>query len=113
VRVDMRVLACVRGSRVRAAKHGQLSTSLLVGRVVRQLGVCCVCRRRVYKLPTCMTLPFAPCAAPVAACLPVRPPAQLFNTGNPLLQVAMFVLDRVSCALLPSFLTAAHARAMP
>ena len=38
---------------------------------------------------------------------------QLFNTGNPLLQMAMFVLDRVSNAVLPSFLTTAHARAMP
>jgi hypothetical protein len=38
---------------------------------------------------------------------------QLFNTGNPLLQMAMFVYDRVSNALLPSFLTTRHNRAMP
>lgn len=40
-------------------------------------------------------------------------PLQLFNSGNPLLQVAMFVYDRVSNALLPSFLTSRHNRAMP
>lgn len=40
-------------------------------------------------------------------------PLQLFNSGNLLLQVAMFVYDRVSNALLPSFLTSRHNRAMP
>jgi len=38
---------------------------------------------------------------------------QLFNSGYSLLQMAMFVQDRVSNALLPSFLTSAHSRAMP
>jgi hypothetical protein len=40
-------------------------------------------------------------------------PLQLFNTGNPLLQVAMFVYDRVTNAILPAMFTTAHGRAMP
>lgn len=43
--------------------------------------------------------------------LPLR--AQLFNTGNPLVQAAMFVLDRLASALLPRWLVTAHSRNMP
>jgi hypothetical protein len=38
---------------------------------------------------------------------------QLFNTGDPLLQAAVFLVDRVSNAILPSWLTTLHNRAMP
>lgn len=50
-------------------------------------------------------------SATSAACDVVVVLLQLFNTGNPLLQMAMFVYDRVSNALLPSFLTTRHNRA--
>jgi hypothetical protein len=38
---------------------------------------------------------------------------RLFNSGNPLLQTAMFCLDRVMSWLLPGWLTSAHARNVP
>jgi hypothetical protein len=38
---------------------------------------------------------------------------RLFNSGNPLLQAAMFCLDRVMSWVLPSWLTTAHARNVP
>lgn len=55
---------------------------------------------------------------PLTVCVPVLlllllPCVQLFNTGNPLLQAAVFMLDRVSNAILPSWLTTRHNRAMP
>jgi hypothetical protein len=43
----------------------------------------------------------------------LRPCLQLFNTGNPLLQMSMFVLDRVASFFLPNWLYTAHARNMP
>ncbi|KAF6255308.1 hypothetical protein COO60DRAFT_1536079 [Scenedesmus sp. NREL 46B-D3] len=38
---------------------------------------------------------------------------RLFNTGNPLLRAAMFVLDRAASFFLPSWLYTAHARNVP
>lgn len=38
---------------------------------------------------------------------------RLFNSGNPVLQMAMFVVDRVSSWILPNWLITAHARNMP
>ncbi|WIA33949.1 hypothetical protein OEZ86_007044 [Tetradesmus obliquus] len=37
----------------------------------------------------------------------------LFNTGNPVLQASMFMLDRVASFFLPNWLYTAHARNMP
>lgn len=55
-------------------------------------------------LLTC--LPSCPCTC----CLDCL---QLFNTGNPLLRAAMFVLDRAASFFLPSWLYTAHARNVP
>jgi hypothetical protein len=43
----------------------------------------------------------------------VRPCLQLSNTGDPLLQMSMFVLDRVASFFLPNWLYTAHTRNMP